>query len=584
MKKYLAMLIGVAVVILAIPAVVGQMLKYQIKDRLENEVWPQGYRAQIEHYSTGWLSSNISVVLARGNNAAPALGASEIPLDLKIFHGPLIYTTNLQGNSSLIFALGVARGVAKVKNQQMLANIDLQLFAKFDFNKVVEADLIGSNYHEAENNIFDLNIANINSHFVLEGQHLFGQSAIQNLKVSAHNLMISIPSGQANYDLQKSLSSIWLGQRSAFVPAITITEANKPIFSMNQLSSTSSSELNGTKINGGFQLKIAKLTFEQHDNAGPINLNYSGKNYNAAKVEQLMTALANMEWQAQNQAQNMQNSQHIAQLLLGVLPGTVHQMKFAAKTAKGDINLNSSLDFAEQMQTLPATSLDAMAASLLTGTTAMLHVDIPTQFYNDILNQMQTSRADAESMVAALQSVGAVKVVNSQMQSDIRYQNNQVTINGIALQQIIAQLKTMQPAEQASTVNPAQPTIPGGVVPAEEQSSPSHQSDQAGHLPSTQPEPQASIPAKESETKPQSPIGPSAAIKMGQPIPPGTSINHEPHAPKSALTETQGVASMTQTLSQAQAKLASAPAPSVSSAQTMPAPAHSVAVSHEGQG
>lgn len=461
MKKMLVILSALVVVLLAIPAIVGQYIHYQVSHNLEEQVWPSGYRTHVQSYHSGWLHSTAQLVVTQGSYQANSKSQIQYPLSVSIFHGPFIFTKDLQENPKLFIKMAVMKG------QLQTHDLKLNFLSKMSFTGAISLDLLHKNYRYVQSDGVTATIGEIISQADLSHrwQDLSGHVSIQDLNVLDKGMAIKVPNLTVQYNLNKISKALWLGDRQITIPSVSWLLNNKSQLLLETISLNGHSNMESHKISALGRLQIQKITYQNNHPFGPLEFSYAAKNYSADMLEHFSEIFASMQWDEKNPQTNQQNFQTIIQQGLDLLPGTQHALIFRLNALQSELSLDGNVQFPEKIQQIPNTSFEATFASLMTNAVANIKLQVPVNLSNEFSTYI-ASYHDLKATISHLQAANVFRLINNNLISELHYEKGIVTINGLPIQEVLAKLKTMPVETQTAPIPTMSHSKPSSSLPS----------------------------------------------------------------------------------------------------------------------
>jgi hypothetical protein len=448
--------------IFTVVAVVGQYLKREISAKLETQVWPDGYRAHINNYSAGWLTSKIDLSVGAGVYNPDLNIQMHAPVTVTVYHGPIEWVSLLNGGQQIFFKLAVIKGSVQIKDKS------LNFMGTLNYRGEGAFDALEQNFNYSVSSGLEnlaINIAEIRAHLDMlnEWKKIVGQINIKNVVINTKQFAVNAPSIQANYNVVKISPALWVGNRQMEMPLFSVSTNSKPLFSMEQFMVNSSANQENNFISANGKLEIQKINYPGYENLGPLKTNLTTKNYSIKKMEQFSEAISSIQTDSKNQMAAKNNLQTLLQGAINLLPGTSSDLSIILSSPQGNCSILGNLAFPESLQAIPDTSFEALAATVMSS--AMAHVDfsLPYAFLEEMSKQTGINPQVFQNNIKLLETAGAVRLENNMVVSHLKYQNTAVTINDIPIQKIIADLK----APPAQAMPPVDPTaIPNTQTPS----------------------------------------------------------------------------------------------------------------------
>jgi hypothetical protein len=470
MRKCTITIIVLILIILAIPAITGQYFKYVIQHKIANNKWPN-YTVKLISYDAGWFHSKARFIIST-NKMAPQQGNNlqpQIDMNLRIFHGPLVYVRDLAGQQHWFWGQGVMKGNAKV------SDFPLQVFAQAYFNNDIEVTLknTGYKYFNADKNITIL-LSDLNSHIMIQQnmQRISGETVLQKATLLTPKLQIMMPKLVSHFKLERNSSGLWVGQRDNLIPLISLKGGQLSFGTITDMNFYSQTQINNNLMQGELKGQVRQIMIPALLPLGPLNINYKMSNIDVNKVIALNQFLASA-----NLSENNPNREQIDnQMLLhfaGLIQGSTQDLTdLSLGTSQGGINVSFHAQFPKQNinvnQTADKLMLQGLFGKLWQKTQAYIKIRIPSKL---ALAFLQSKNQDWLNQLNLLHNVGAIKTDGNYLSTEIIYNHGTIFLNGELLQNIInnykLELQKSQPhlgQPVLTPVNDQSPSVPAPSV------------------------------------------------------------------------------------------------------------------------
>lgn len=449
MRKIITTLVILVLIIAAIPALVGQFLKYELERKLAHADWPKGYALKIISYSAGWFKSQANIQVSMSTpflTAHPNLAANSQltpEINLEIYHGPLTYTTNLAGQKQWFLGQGIVSGVAQ------LDDLPLAIYALVHFNSDIDLRIQNNGYqHKSQTAQVSLSLGGLQSQILISEKytHVAGTSTIQNFSVIDPETNLTIPRVDSTFSLQKDGSGLWVGQRNNTIPQVSYVQKGAYDLLIQGIVFNTGTVVNNNLFAAAVNAQIQKITQKGYTAFGPANLSYTVNNVQVANLAAANQFFANADFSDNNPNRAQVVNQmwlHFAAIGQG---SSQNLQNLSINTPRGLVNLSAQVNLPKlnvpvnQVQNRQA--VNVMLTQL--GQQAVAHIKfvLPTQLLFDVMNKLSPQDQTWMNYVTALRNAGVILSNGNYLTLELNYTPKASAINGIPLQNAMAQFQT----------------------------------------------------------------------------------------------------------------------------------------------
>ncbi|KTD34934.1 putative membrane protein YdgA-like protein [Legionella moravica] len=314
MKKLTGLIIILAVLVLGGYYGMGVLTERTIKNNVQVINQSNGLLADIEQYNRGWFSSDAKIkwrlhvperVVKDADGKSQTVAAQDYQMDmpLVIHHGPFILA-----NKSLRFGMGYAETVFPFPEQynkqfdemfskdSIKPQLDLSIFVNYLNHSTVELALPSFKLISKDGTgNFDWMGMESTTAMSSNLNKIDGNIVVSGLKISKDDTKVTLGKVTSEFDLHQTPAGLYLGEASFSLPAFDVVVKDQKMFEINELSLSSSSDIEDSLFSTHFSAEIKSL-FANGKSYGPGQLEVSLRNLDAdvlARINQQATAMQN---------------------------------------------------------------------------------------------------------------------------------------------------------------------------------------------------------------------------------------------------------------------------------------------------
>ncbi|RUR16648.1 DUF945 domain-containing protein [Legionella sp. km535] len=314
MKKLTGLIIILAVLVLGGYYGMGVLTERTIKNNVQVINQSNGLLADIEQYNRGWFSSDAKIkwrlhvperVVKDADGKSQTVAAQDYQMDmpLVIHHGPFILA-----NKSLRFGMGYAETVFPFPEQynkqfdemfskdSIKPQLDLSIFVNYLNHSTVELALPSFKLISKDGTgNFDWMGMESTTAMSSNLNKIDGDIVVSGMKISKDDTKVTLGKVTSEFDLHQTPAGLYLGEASFSLPAFDVVVKDQKMFEINELSLSSSSDIEDSLFSTHFNAEIKSL-FANGKSYGPGQLEVSLRNLDAdvlARINQQATAMQN---------------------------------------------------------------------------------------------------------------------------------------------------------------------------------------------------------------------------------------------------------------------------------------------------
>lgn len=438
-KIIITIVVALLFVVVGLPAITGQFLRYDIYKRVVATKWPRGYNVKLLSYKAGWFHSNATLQILLNAPASPTgtltgVKQPQIIMPLRIYHGPITYTKDLNNINRLFFGQGVVKGRVDV------ADLPLQIYARVFFNNNIDIKLQNGGYqHKTPDGQVLLSIGKLRSHIFISNrfQQLTGYTQAEQFLVSYPKLQMSIPQLTSRFNLTKDPSSIWVGLRSNTIPTIAVIESGSPIITFNGIILNAQTNIQQKLFNMMMTGSLRNIIPAHYQEFGPANFAYSLKNMDVENINALDSFIAKSDFSDANPNKKALANQMVLYVVKVIQGSTQSLLTFNVGTPRGTANLNYEIQFPKQSvdvsRPVNPLMLKLILARLGRGSRVNVNVSLPSVLVFDIMQKLKPNDQTWLAKLNAMQEAGLIKTNAANISLVFNYNQGSATINGTPL-------------------------------------------------------------------------------------------------------------------------------------------------------
>ncbi|MGE3920615.1 MAG: DUF945 family protein, partial [Gammaproteobacteria bacterium] len=462
MKKLITTVI-ILLVIIALPALTGQYLKYTVMHRIDHSKLPSGQQIQVTAYKAGWLHSIAQIkIMGAPGQMSSANDNQVMNINLDITHGPVAITRDMQGKLQWVFGSGLVKGTATT-----IGNFTMNVLVKVSFFNNINLQFFNHNSQSIWNN-FQVNIGDLISHISVAKKFtsINGDVSMQNFQIAnpSVKMLFQMSKMDSVFSLMKDSSGLWLGKRSTVVPDFSFSEAGVQLFALQGLNFNLDSQAKDNQVNASLQISINKLMPIHYDAIGPVNFEYHLSGVELSKLEAFSQFVSTQDMSAKNpNAEQLRNEMML--YLIDVLQGSTQSLdNLSVGTSKGMVSLTGKIILPKQAIDLNQPVSKPMLALLISQMSMRSTTSFKLIFPADLLSDIYLKLGKQNQMMSyikVLQDSGFIVLTNNNYITDFTYNQGQAMVNNQPIADVI---KRFQAGMQA--LSNEKPTTEPQAAPA----------------------------------------------------------------------------------------------------------------------
>ncbi len=472
-KGILSIIIIILVIIFVTPALMGQYLHYDLVKKFKQTKWPMGYQVKLSNYKAGWLTSKADITIKSTGNGAIAKQTllrdkESLEFNITIYHGPLTFATNMQGNTQIFFGQAILKGNAK------LIDFPLKLFAKIYFNGSVDANVLNNGYmHKGEKTTLTMQGFTGSFAITKAWQNMHGETTVKGIQITNNEDQdqIIVPSVKTEFNQQWQIvngSGMWVGSRTDNIEKMDITKAKTSMVKVNNIEIHSQSELINESLNYNIDASVGSIAFAGIETMGPGVLKYQLKHMQAKNLLALKDLMEKTGSTVAKEGESAVALQEMLHTYARLLSGTSQELQeLSLKTPEGDVYITGHLRVpkldVDNAQNNPLL-VGAMYTALVLNSKAQLMLQLPEHFALKLLPELAQQAGqpyDAKAKLQQLQAVGMVTVNDDgNVIMQFSYENGRAQLNGQPIAQVIQRYRALQQAPVQQPTQQQQPAQP----------------------------------------------------------------------------------------------------------------------------
>lgn len=314
MKKLAGLVIILAVLVLGGYYGMGFLTERTIKQNIEVINQTNGLFADIKQYNRGWFSSDAQIkwrvhvperIVKDANGVSQTVAAQDYQMEmpLTIHHGPFILA-----NHNVRFGMGYAETAfpfpsqynsqfdAQFTKESVKPQLDLSIFVNYFLKSSVEMSLpafklIGKN----NSGNFDWMGMESTTAISSSRDNVDGTIQIDGMTFSKADTKIALGKVTTEYDLHQTPAGLYLGDATFSLPTFNVTDKDKRIFEIKDLTLSSNSDIENSLFSTHFNVALASV-FANGKTYGSGELEITLRNLDAdvlAQINQQATAMQN---------------------------------------------------------------------------------------------------------------------------------------------------------------------------------------------------------------------------------------------------------------------------------------------------
>jgi uncharacterized protein YdgA (DUF945 family) len=356
MKKVAGLVIILSVLVLGGIYGMGLLTEGIIKKNVEIMNQTNGLFVGIEHYNRGWFSSDAQIkwrlhVAERlvkdndGNSQAIPAENYELITPIIVHHGPIIYS-----EGQIHFGMGYGTAILPLPeeynqkfSQQFTAEsskpvLNFSVFISYLLHSSIELSLPKFNLvAKDKTGILNWDGMTVTLSMSSNQDKVDGDVHLAGMEFSKDDTKMTLGKVGIDYNLHQTSLGLFLGDANFSLPSFNVTTKNEPVFGINDLLASSSSDIDGSLFNTHFKLGLKSVAVS-NKTYGPGALEVSLRNLDA-------DILANINQQANAMQSGSEEERQKAMLaILPELPKLLNKgaeleiSKLSMKIPEGDID------------------------------------------------------------------------------------------------------------------------------------------------------------------------------------------------------------------------------------------------------